>query len=409
MNSISLATLCIVASFSLLHFLRGIKAVFPLLLLISTIYYSLGGYWYWIFIEDGYFVGLDWRDSLAKASNLFALASFLVITSYFFAIHALKVRSSSDQAQINYIPHNGLFKSRSFITLHLLGLAASILVIFSSESRGPLFLIAYQFSDILVATVLFSFALQPRSPFTLLSLIYFIAYCIFVGFRYKLAILAWPILLLIFLTTKGPRRWIYSIVLPFFLLVGFSVITFTRVKFSGLDFASVEQIDTNKLLYGLFAETNLLFGVISIIEYVLPTYPLTYFAPLLDTFLELIPRALLPQRETGTQIYYVLEGLQSQEGFNSGTTYPFFGEYLMAFGYPGFLFGCILFGSIAAKLTAICSHLPTYRLVWVGCGLVSSLLGYYYVSRGYFPQFSKSIIFILIPYLFLCKKVGAKS
>ncbi|MDZ4057698.1 MAG: hypothetical protein U1D69_12195, partial [Polynucleobacter sp.] len=324
MTNLAISAVLLLSSLALLLFLKRKKQLaFPIVLITSTAYYALGGFWYWTSEADGFFVGLDWSTGLPFAVLLFCGATFLATFSYFLLL-------SSSKGRVSPLPINQdvlVFQNRRFLTVHLIGLISSAFVILTNSSRGPAFLIAYQFSDLLIATSLIAFALQPRSPYTVASLIYFIGYSVFVGFRYKLAIIAIPIMLVFYIANRGFKRWIYFFTLPSFVILAFSVITFTRVKFSGLNFDAVSEVDSTRLLYGLFAETNLLFGVVSIIDYVLPTYPPTYFGSAIDAVLELIPRALFPDRQTGDHMFYVLEGLQTQEGFNSGTAYPFFGEF----------------------------------------------------------------------------------
>jgi hypothetical protein len=171
-----------------------------------------------------------------------------------------------------------------------------------------------------------------------------------------------------------------------------------------MDLSQLHGVGFDRVLYGFFADTNILFGISSIVSYVEPNEMFVYFQPILDSFYELLPRFIFPDRETGHQIKTVLDGLLSEEGINSATTYPYFGEYINMFGYPGYWFGCVLLGFIVAKVVKKGTFKRHAPLSWGCIGLISVLFGYYYVSRGYLPQFVKSQIFILLPFFLMSWK-----
>jgi hypothetical protein len=269
-----------------------------------------------------------------------------------------------------------------------------------ARSNNAFFLIAYQLSDLAIPCIAFGLAARPKSRTMWLSALAFIAYSVFAGFRYKLVLLMLPIWLVLLSTTQGVSKRVVQFVVPVLVLAGFALITITRTKFSGLDLTGVSRVSSQSFLYGFFSETNVLFGVTSILDTVLPKSNYIYFTPFVDSLLELIPKVLIGSRNTGEQIYMVLEGLYTDEGFNSATTYPFFGEYLMMFGYLGFVLGVASAGSAAALLVAkVIKWSPSRSIASAGVGLIAATFGYYYVSRGYLPQFTKALVFVVLPYL----------
>lgn len=374
------------------------KNLFPLMLIASGIYYCVAGYLYWVTQESGYFVGVDWTSSLPNAALIFSFALFLTTISFYLFLP----RSDFVFNQPNRVEAK---LDKKFILLSLLAFVSCLFVFASAQSRGAFFLVAYQASDISIALILYAALTQPKSRNVFIFAALFVAYCIFVGFRYKLIILAFPLWILLLCRSKGFLRALVLVGFPVIIIILFAVVTITRVKFSGLEISQLQNVDSTRLLYGFFAETNILFGVISINDFVLPSGNYIYFDPLVDALLELIPRYFIPSRDTGQQIQSVLLGLYSDEGINSGTTYPFFGEYLLMFGYFGYCIGCILCGFFTARLVNYGCRGPSKEATWVACALIAVLFGYYYVSRGYFPQFFKSLIFILFPFLYLTRSL----
>ncbi|MDZ4055647.1 MAG: hypothetical protein U1D69_01565, partial [Polynucleobacter sp.] len=65
--------------------------------------------------------------------------------------------------------------------------------------------------------------------------------------------------------------------------------------------------------------------------------------------------------------------------------------------------------SIVARLVVVAERIPSKRLSWTAIGLLAALFGYYYVSRGYFPQFAKSLLFVLLPFFYLSRDLHRKN
>lgn len=388
-----------------LGFYKGL----PIILLCTTgLYYAILGYMYWWNVEGGYFAGLYWGDSLEESAELFTMAILITSCSYYLTsrqIHSPeKLSSRTMPTNFPVKPH----ELKSFRAFTMLSIISCAFVFIDKDSRGSLFLIAYQFSDLAIPAIIFALALSPNDKKYRTAAVFFLFYCIFVGFRYKIILLSFPLLVLVLANSKPAKRFLVLTIFPALLIILFSIIQVTRVKFSGLDLSQIKNIDTDKLLYGLFADTNILFGVSSITSYILPNEKLIYFQPFLDSVLELIPKIIIQDRDTGQQIYFVLEGLISNEGMNSATTYPFFGEYLNMFGYPGYWAGCILLGFLIAYLMKKSYQKGIPQLTWTTAGIIAVLFGYYYVSRGYMPQFVKSLVFILTPYYIMTYEARKK-
>lgn len=398
-----MSILLIGATFLLSFYLKGSYKLFPIVLSGTGFFYAILGNVYWTISNQGYFAGVDWSEELTYVVFLFSLAIFLTGASYF-AVLKFKIGSRS-RAVLVLQPNNVNFTLSKFVWLLVsLGFFSSIFVFLDNSGRGPLFLIAYQFSDVTIAALVFLYVVSPKGKVFNFLIVFFILYCLFVGFRYKLILLFFPIYIIKLYRTSQAKRLVYGLLAPLLLLMLFSIITVVRVKFSGLNFEKLEAVDKSVLLYGLFADTNILFGLCSIVYNVLPSGMYVGLDPIRDIFIDLVPRFLLPDKSTGSQIGLVLNGLHSEEGINSATTYPYFGEYLLMYGYTGYFVGSCLLGALVGKLVASFKSKFSVELALAGISLISVMFGYYYVSRGYLPQFGKSIIFVLVPFYLMCRQ-----
>lgn len=369
--------------------------IFPVTLLASGLYYAVLSPVYWLEAQDGYFVGVDWSDAIQRVVGIFGVALAL-----YFGVFLYRTRRVSGE------PDLPLQLQRRMGLLNLaflgLGLFACAFVVVTNTSRNALFLTAYQFSDLTIPALLYAYASNPRSRTIKVLCALFVAYTIFVGFRYKLILFALPFWLIGLRMAPAKRKLLYLIVPPVALVVLFGVLTITRVKFSGLDLDQLSQVDTSSVLYGVFAEGNIIFGTAALLERVVDMDIQLGMQPVIDTFRELVPKFVGGERETGGQIWLVLSGLVTEQGYNSATTYPFFGEYLMMYGYWGMLIGVAIAGLLAAEIYRVTRrHAATLCELWGGVGLLAAVFGYYYISRGYMPQFAKSVLFVLLPYVYL--------
>jgi hypothetical protein len=180
-------------------------------------------------------------------------------------------------------------------------------------------------------------------------------------------------------------------------------LTIIRNKFSIPDFSEIfDKNIFDGLVYGLFAETNILFGLTAIMRMFTETGVYIGLQPFLDSILELIPRIILPGRSTGEYVYFALLGLISDEGLVSHTAYPYVGEFLMMLGWSGFFFGSISYGILYRILHLLSLRSgSTQRVAIAGVGLAAALVGYYHYSRGYLPQAVKGYVFVFAPFIYM--------
>ena len=396
-----LSVVFLVASGLLAYFLIPVLRNIVYLTVFTTSYYGILGSLYWFYYNNSYFLGVYWGSDIFFASFLFTLFVFIFLFSF-------TLVSFYVNRQVSFKPQKEVSIPNSFWIVAIISIVSCMFVYIDRDGRGSFFLIAYQFSDMLIPIILILFAVG-RNKVAMLFLSLFFFYCVFVGFRYKLVIVIFPLFSYWFLFGQFKRKILLATVMPTFVLSLFTLMTLYRVKFGGINIGSDKEINFDSILYGFFADSNILFGVISVRDYVIRGGYYAGLTPLYEMFIDLVPRALMPEKDVGQHLNLVLEGLIVKEAMTSGTTYPFFGEYMIMGGYPAAILGSILLGVLVAYFSSLILNFHSKKLTVMGIALVAVLFGYYYMSRGYLPQFFKAIVFILIPYIYFCKKMVAKN
>ena len=377
-------------------------------LLFCHAYVCLGGTWYWIYQRHTYFVGTMWgADRLNEAAVTMSLATLLVAATVWIA-------SRGSPPAVLSTDRDSRILMRSVVlaeALYLVGALAGVYVILEGargakaalSGEAGYFLIAFQFADMMIPAWLYMLGRRGFTAPVLARVGFLLVYTIFTGLRYKLALLAIPIVIFMFVKERSFGKKVgLTAAFSTAVFTLFTVMTLFRSKFSGFDFA--QRTQTTDPLFGIFAETNVLFGLTSVIRtyiYRGLTYP---WSPIVDSIYALIPRVLLPTRVVGEYRTGAIYGLLTNEGFRSGTTYPFIGEFAIMGGWFGIAFGSIVFAFVYLFLNWLVRQLaPSMAHLVVGIALVAGFVGYYNYSRGYLPQITKGYIFIMLPYFILCR------
>ncbi len=387
-----------------------------LILLLSTSYYCIGGLWYWTSIVGGIFTGVHWENSyLLRSASILACSTAMLGMMIWGASKLGKASGlgiefpdlKSDKPKIGYL----------YYFIVTVGLISSFFILSKgtfSESRdptlrGPLFLIAYQFADVLVAAILYRVAIRGYDFQSIGLIAFFVIYGVLVGFRYKLALVGLPLLLSVaFSPASNMKKILIAGTVGGCALALFSAMTIFRVKFGAPDLTRHVANPAQAIMYSIFAETNVLFGMTTIIEANVKVDHLFPFQPIVDTFKEYLPKALFPGRETGNYLKPMRIGFLSNEGMKSGTAYPWIGEFCIMFGWAGMVVGPVLLSGFYLWLKRYMNELKSNkRALSMGMYVLATIIGYYHFSRGYFPQISKSYIFVVLPYIILALSTRA--
>lgn len=383
--------------------------IFLIVLCVTNLYYTVGGYWYWKYIKNSEFVGVFWGGDLDRAAIYLSLASTLV---FFTTITFSKKRTTALIYSHPSHRSHGLkyFHIFSFFGVLGAGYVFASLISYGNLNLGdPFILIAYQFSDFLIPCILFRISYYGMNRKSVIILMLFSYYAVSVGLRYKLLLTLMPIFIFyVFYFDVGLRSRLHKTFAIFGAIVVlflFSLMTTGRPKFNSLDLSNTELSSFDDFLYGFFAETNLLFGLITAIRSFVdnqdPAY--IYLSPIGDFFLELLPKFLFPFRQTNAHYSFIADGLITDEGANSGTTYPFVGEYLVMFGFIGLVVGCVFYSLLFLYINRRLIRLSrdNVRMKQFGVALLATFFGYYFYSRGYLPQTLKGLLFVIFPYLLM--------
>lgn len=128
-------------------------------------------------------------------------------------------------------------------------------------------------------------------------------------------------------------------------LFGSGVMVLTRSYFSGLNLAALSKYSWLDILVG-GASDSVTFGALSmVIDRVPSMFPFHYFEFLWVAITFPIPRGLWPGKpmpEYLTTIQYCVDANLDTDG--SGMAVPHIGEYYLAFGWPGIVVCCLIFG-----------------------------------------------------------------
>lgn len=223
------------------------------------------------------------------------------------------------------------------------------------------------------------------------------------GFRYRLVLLAIPLLLLWFMA----RRKRPSLVLLAAFLVGFitlnGLIGLTRSYGSGLDLTRVEGRDTTELFDAGFGEASVFFTTSGVIEQAPERSPFVGLAPLVNTLLFPIPRALFPGKPDASYGSSATSLLYGGEVFARGSAFLNYAEYYLIAGWPSLIALSVVLGWLLRRLWnwfLLRQNEPLAQVVYL---LASSYL-YVVVSRGYLPQVVMLFAFTVAPLFWLYRR-----
>ncbi|KTF18948.1 hypothetical protein [Pseudoalteromonas sp. 10-33] len=377
---------------------------------VSTLYYGLLGTWYWIEFKGGWFIGSNWLSEIYLLPTIY-ITVFIVVA----VVTMYKDRTFEPISNFNMTYIESGWTKKTINVLLLIGLFSSLYVYLKASALSdsslitidPFLLIFYQFSDVLIAVILFSFGTErARKNTWKVALLMFLLYAIFTGLRYKIALIIGPLLLAFYFNEDANKKQKVGLFISLIIVgIFFSVMTVVRSKFSGLDLDAIKYIDLETLLYGLFADANSVFGLASTLSQYGNDLPFVHFKPLIEVFEQFVPRFIYPDKNLYSHLKDIAYGISmSEESLRSGTTVPFFGEYFTMFGWYAVYIGSVLYVFLTIWLFKLVSKYSLNpRQLLIGVGLISVYMGYYYYSRGSMAQIFKGLIFIVYPYIILLR------
>ncbi|RPH16156.1 MAG: O-antigen polysaccharide polymerase Wzy, partial [Alteromonadaceae bacterium TMED7] len=380
---------------------------------VSSLYYGVGGAWYWLEFNDGWFLSAKWKDEIEHIIPIYFYVFLYVycmsiILNYFILKGEKSKYSDENNNYSNFLFPLVVIGTLSSIYVIVKGLGANSKDEFIND---PFSLIFYQFADVLIACILYYFTICKKKNIFYIILAVFLAYCIFTGLRYKIALMCGSLILFyIYSARLNLKKVLFLTCSVATILTIFSVLTVTRNKFSGVNTSEIAYLDMDKLMYGFFAETNSLYGFASAFFTYDERLPYVGMTPIIEVFEQFIPRFLYPDKNLYTHLKDIAYSISySKESEMSGTTVPFFGEYYVMAGWPGILIGCLVYTFLVFFLMKlVIKFSKNFKQNLIGVSLVSIYCGYFYYSRGSVSLISKGIIFIILPYILLVWSHGKK-
>ncbi|WP_411875726.1 hypothetical protein [Vulcanococcus limneticus] len=220
------------------------------------------------------------------------------------------------------------------------------------------------------------------------------------GFRYRLVLLAIPLLLLWFMARrKRPSLPLLAVFLAGFITLN-GLIGLTRTYGRGLDLTAIEGQGTADLFDAGFGESAVFFTTSGVIEQAPSRSPLIGPAPLLATLLFPIPRSLFPNKPDASYITDATSRLYGGENYARGTAFLNYAEYYLIAGWPSLIALSAVLGWLLRRLWnwfLIRQNEPFAQVVYL---LTASYL-YVVISRGYLPQVVMLFAFTVAPLFWL--------
>ena len=225
------------------------------------------------------------------------------------------------------------------------------------------------------------------------------------GFRYRLVLLAVPLVLLWFMArSRRPNLFIISIFLVAFVLFN-GLIGLTRSYGRGLDLTSLEQgIDLYALTNKGVSETGVFLASSGVIAQT-PSFrsPYVGLQPFVATLLFPIPRAFLPSKPNNSYLANALSELYGGEIFSRGVAVMGYAEYYLIAGFPSLILFSFGLGYLIRRLWnwfLVRSHEPLAQCIY----LLSASYLYVVISRGYLPQVLMLFGFTVAPLFWLYRR-----
>lgn len=257
-------------------------------------------------------------------------------------------------------------------------------------------------------TLLFIYYLKTKNGFLWFIVTFFLAVALFIsiGFRYRLVLLICSMGISYYLLMRKRPNLLFLIPAIAFFIAFMGFINLTRRYGGGLDTSRLKN-ENSGTFYGSGLQEALIFQTSgAVIDFVPQKHPHVGFQPLLSTLIFPIPKVIYPEKNSFKYLKDTLDKIYGK-GHSSGAAMLSYGEYYLAFGWIGIIFGGFLIGWIYKKLWL------WYQLNWSNPFLVvvyAVTVSYLYVilSRGYLPQVTMLFFFTVFPAYFVLRLARKK-
>jgi oligosaccharide repeat unit polymerase len=225
------------------------------------------------------------------------------------------------------------------------------------------------------------------------------------GFRYRIVLLLASMAIVYFQAKKRRPN-------PVLLIGGFAlivalmgIINLTRTYGSGLRIDRLEGKSTENFYQSGLEEAMIFQTSGAVIDVVPKRYPHVGWTPVVSAILFPLPSALFKGKNSGEYLFKILDVIYGKQ-YSKGAAMMSYGEYYLAFGWPGIMIGFFLLGLLFRSLWNWFKVNSKNPLVGVAYAVSVTYL-YVALSRGYLPQVVMLFFFTAFPVyviIYLVKK-----
>ena len=224
------------------------------------------------------------------------------------------------------------------------------------------------------------------------------------GFRFRLVLLAVPMLLLWYLVRqKRPNLAAVGLLMAgLIFMAGF--VGLTRSYGRGLDLSAVEERSAGEIFAeGLGGESQVFLTTSGMMAITPGLYPYVGLQPLISVLQFPIPKAWFPDKDTFGYLKRAIETLFNSPSLGLGAALLCYGEWFLMAGWPSLILMSVLLGWLLRCLWNWLLIRQTEPLALTLYALSVSFV-YLVVSRGYLAQVVAGAVFTLGPLFWIYRR-----
>lgn len=223
------------------------------------------------------------------------------------------------------------------------------------------------------------------------------------GFRFRIVILAVPLLLLWYLVRQKRPNLAAVALLMVGLIFMAGFVGLTRGYGRGLDLNSLENRTNEDIFDEGFGEAKVFLTTSGMIAATPEINPYVGVQPLLSVLQFPIPRAWYPDKDTFGYLKRSIENLFGDPNLGSGAALLCYGEWFLMAGWPSLILMSLLFGWI---LRCLWNWVLIRRYEPLALALYALSVSFLYlvVSRGYLAQVVAGAVFTLGPLFWVYRR-----
>lgn len=370
--------------------------------LFSIFYVCIGAYLF--FNGDYIFLGTNYNQSIHY--TYLAAAIFNTVFTLSFIIFSKRI-SGTTQYRKKSLKSFDEFITRKYnwktISIYCLFFSALVLVTLNDANFGVLKNLLMIFFNGLIPIIVFSLVYKIR--LRIFWVVLFSLISIYLGFRYRLILLFYPIFIYYFAINNANFYKVIKYASVLLIVLGIiSIVGISRQYSNGLDINKLKEIDYSRILVlGIFNDTSTVLTSGEFIKIVEQYDLYAYFMQIYYIISYFFPKTIWVDK-VYSPIFEIIGGFTGFQYNENGSAILGYAEYFHTGGY----FGLIFFGVFFAWLTAIFFK----KFAFDNCVKKFDLMVYAIIvswfinslTRGYLPQNVQDLLSLAIGiYIFRSK------